>query len=211
MRNVTIADYGVGNLHSVAKAVLAGGGNPVLVQSPEELLKADIIILPGVGAFDHCVTLLKENNLWDALIEVVTQGKPLLGICVGMQMLLSQGEEFGGGEGFGFIPGVVSPIPSVGGTGVTHKIPHVGWSELLLTKVGKKNKIFTNLEDNKSTYFVHSFAAQPDKKDDILAFCNYNGVEICAAVGRDNIIGFQFHPEKSGKVGIDLLESFITG
>lgn len=208
-RAVTIVDYNVGNLRSMGRAIKEAGGEPVFDSTPEGVAAADVIVLPGVGAFGSCISALQERGLDDAVREVVAKGRPLLGVCVGMQMLLDESTEFGRTPGFGFIPGIVDRIPGVGADGKPHKVPHIGWSELKETGAGWAGTPLDTIEPHSSCYFVHSFAARPVDPSHVIATCDYDGQEICAAVRRDSIVGMQFHPEKSGPTGLKILARFI--
>ena len=210
MREVVIADYGVGNLRSVARAIEHVGGKPLLATRPEEVAAARLLIVPGVGAFGSCVTALKAHGLMEPVLEVIASGHPTLGICVGMQMLLEESEEFGRHPGLGVIPGTVQPVSRVGANGLPHKIPHIGWSGLRPAGPGWEGTILEGIESEEACYFVHSYGARPRDPGQLLATCDYNGVEITAAVHKDNVVGVQFHPEKSGAAGLRMLATFIA-
>lgn len=210
MTTVVIADYGVGNLRSVARAVTRCGATPVLATTPEQVAQASILILPGVGAFGSCVAALKAHGLAEPALQVIAAGRPVLGICVGMQMLMDESEEFGQHAGLGLIQGAVKAIPKTGADSTPHKIPHIGWNRLQPAASGWKGTIFEDVGPGEACYFVHSFAAQPSKDENSLAHCDYNGRKVCAAIHRDNLTGVQFHPEKSGPVGLKILSRFIA-
>lgn len=210
MTAVVIVDYGVGNLRSVARAVTRCGATPILATTPEQVARASILILPGVGAFGSCVAALKAHGLAEPTLQIIAAGRPVLGICVGMQMLMDESEEFGMHAGLGLIQGGVKAIPMTGSDGTMHKIPHIGWNGLQPAANGWTGTIFEDVEPGEACYFVHSFAAQPSKDENNLAHCDYNGREICAAVRKDNLTGVQFHPEKSGPVGLKILSRFIA-
>jgi len=210
MTIVVIVDYGVGNLRSVVRAVTRCGATPILATTPEQVAKASIMILPGVGAFGRCVTALKARGLAEPVLQVIAAGRPVLGICVGMQMLMDESEEFGQHPGLGLVRGTVRSIPKTRSDGTSHKIPHIGWNRLQPATGGWKGTIFESVEPGEACYFVHSFAAQPDTNENNLAHCDYNGRNVCAAIRKDNLVGVQFHPEKSGPVGLKILSSFLA-
>lgn len=209
---VTVVDYGVGNLLSVQRALEACGGATVMATTAEEVLRAERLVLPGVGAFHACIDALRRRRLLDSLLSFAETKRPLLGICVGMQMLLDYGTEFGEHEGLRLIPGHVAAVPANGSDGQPHKIPHIGWSRLIRPAEAPswQHGILADLPDEPEVYFVHSFAANPDDPQQRLADCDYHGRKICAVVGRDNIHGCQFHPEKSGPVGLKILSRFLA-
>ena len=202
---VAIIDYGSGNLHSAAKAFERQACEKVLVTaSPEEVLGADRIVLPGVGAFDDCKKgLAAVDGLMEALeYAVIKKAKPFLGICVGMQLMATTGLEHGKHDGFGWISGTVRPICLAD---KTLKIPHMGWNELLLRT---PPPVLKNLPPDPDVYFVHSFYFQPDDITDLIAVTEYSG-NVTAAVGRENMIGTQFHPEKSQRIGLRDITNFL--
>ena len=202
---VAIIDYGSGNLHSAAKAFERQASEKVLVTaSPEEILGADRIVLPGVGAFDDCKKgLAAVDGLIDALeYAVIKKAKPFLGISVGMQLMATTGLEHGKHDGFGWISGTVRPICL---EDKTLKIPHMGWNELLLRT---PHPVLKNLPPDPDVYFVHSFHFQPDDITDLIAVTEYSG-NVTAAVGRENMIGTQFHPEKSQRIGLRVISNFL--
>jgi glutamine amidotransferase len=205
-----IVDYGVGNLRSVARAVAACGSEPVLASNAAKIDRAEKIILPGVGAFASCVEALDAHSLKEPVLRAMNDNRPILGICVGMQMLLDKSEEFGEHAGLGRIAGSVVAIPREGVDGVQHKIPHVGWSPLQPSGAGWKGTILEGIEPGSNCYFVHSFSARPERSDVKLAVCDYDGIEICAAVRTGNLYGVQFHPEKSGPVGLRIFNNFLS-
>ena len=208
----SIIVYGVGNLFSVHAALRKCGVDEVIfAKTAEEILNADRLILPGVGAFSDGMKGLRDGNLIDPLTEFVNTGKPLMGICLGMQMLGSESEEFGIFEGLNLIPGKVKKIPSSGPSNVIRKVPFVGWAELNINTSDKFEPNILGKTANKSAvYLVHSYQFVPDNDSNILAFYDYNGLEVCAAVQSGNVIGFQFHPEKSSKIGLSIIENFLS-
>ncbi|TGM31714.1 imidazole glycerol phosphate synthase subunit HisH [Leptospira biflexa] len=209
--DVLIIDYGVGNLLSVQRGFEHCGAKVEISSDPDQILKASHVILPGVGAFANAMEALHERNLTEVIHEVVKKGKPFLAICLGMQMLLDESEEFGLTKGLGLISGRVVPIPSTTSNGLSQKIPHIGWSELYPANQSNQwnSKILETLEFEDSVYFVHSFMALPIDNQNRLADTFYGGNRISSVIGRDNVFGCQFHPEKSGQVGLKILSQFI--
>ncbi|OIO69787.1 MAG: imidazole glycerol phosphate synthase subunit HisH [Zetaproteobacteria bacterium CG12_big_fil_rev_8_21_14_0_65_55_1124] len=204
---IALIDYGMGNLHSVAKALEKAGGKVVLVKKPEELAQASRIVLPGVGAFRDCIGALNESGMDAAILDFIASGKPFLGICLGMQVLMDASYEFGQHKGLGLIPGVVKKFPD---THPEHgfKIPHMGWNDVVLASSSTPHPVLAPLA-GKQVYYVHSYYCAPLNPAHILAACSYGEYPFAAAIGRDNFIGVQFHPEKSQKAGHDLLEAFL--
>jgi len=200
---IAIVDYGVGNLFSLESSFAAIGAQVEVTADPAALRAADKIILPGVGAFQDAARKLRESGLADLLKELAAEGKPLMGICLGMQLLFEKSYEYGCHEGLGLIPGAVRPIADVAPKAL--KIPHIGWNPLIFKK---ESPLFSGIKDGDCVYFVHSFYAA-DCDESIIATCEY-GAELTAAVAKGNVYGCQFHPEKSGKVGLAILESFVN-
>ena len=208
---VAIIDYGMGNLFSVSKAFEYCGAEVVITDSAVEIDKAQKLVLPGVGAFKDGMNNLCKRNLIEPIKRFALSERPLLGICLGMQMLLEMSEEFGVHEGLGLIPGKVVAIPETDLNGFHHKIPHVGWNQLSrpVHLDSWKGTLLSSIEPQTAVYFIHSFAAQPLYKDHYLAECSYNGHIICAAIQSNFLSGCQFHPEKSGKVGLRIIKNFL--
>ncbi len=209
---VKIVDYGMGNLHSVARALEKVGAEPELASTPEAIVSADLLILPGVGAFEPCVANLRGAGLDEPVLEFVRSGRPFMGICVGMQLLFDYSTEFGRHEGLGLIAGRVDAIPLNSG-GNARKVPHIGWSELLVPekRAGWSDTLLRSAQPGvTSAYFVHSYSCVPADAADRLADVDYLGYDICAAVQKDNITGFQCHPEKSGPAGLKIMEHFVS-
>ena len=198
---IAIIDYGVGNLFSLAHSLKAVGANAVVTGDPEAIRRADRVILPGVGAFGDAAKKLAESSL-DALVrEIAARGTPIMGICLGMQLLLDKSCEFGEHAGLGLIPGEVRPISEV--IPADLKIPHIGWNAL---DIRRPHPIFRNVKRGDCVYFVHSYyGAKCDAS--IIATAEY-GAPLTAAVARGNVCGCQFHPEKSGDVGLGILKAF---
>jgi glutamine amidotransferase len=208
---VLLVDYGVGNLLSAARALRAAGGDVEVSGDPACVAAASRLVLPGVGAFGDCMTELCRRGLEAPLKEFGASGKPMLGICVGMQILMDYGEEFGRHEGLGLIPGHVAKLDATDADGVPVKLPHIGWNELLAPqgRNGWEGTICAGLPAMSSVYFLHSFAARPDSPANILAETEYGGRRVVAAVARGAVQGAQFHPEKSGVIGLTILEKFL--
>ena len=200
---IAIVDYGVGNLFSL-RASFAAIGAEVTVSSDEKVIRAaEKIILPGVGAFEDAAKKLRESGLGKVVCDEAAKGKPILGICLGMQMLFEKSFEYGEHEGLGLIKGNVRPIADV--IPKELKIPHIGWNAL--TFKGEKSPIFKYLNEGDYVYFVHSYYAA-DCEDSVIATAEY-GAELTAAVSDGNVFGCQFHPEKSGDVGLSILRAFV--
>jgi glutamine amidotransferase len=209
-KSVSVIDYGVGNLLSVTRALSRIGCEPTLCSDAKSIANADYVILPGVGAFSDGMAGLERCGLADAVRRYADTGRPLLGICLGMQMLLETSTEFGSNEGLGLILGSVVAIPDTGSDGTPHKIPHIGWNRLLPVGDNDANPLLDGLPEAVSVYFVHSFMADPAILAQRIADCDYDGRRVSAVVGRDNIYGCQFHPEKSGPVGLQILRNFTS-
>ncbi len=199
---IAIIDYGVGNLFSLKSSFAAIGAEVVVTGEPSVIASAERIILPGVGAFEDAARKLRDSGLDCVIKNEVEKGKPLLGICLGMQMLFEKSYEYGEHEGLGLIPGNVKPIrPEIP---EALKIPHIGWNPLHMSK--PKDPLFKYINDGDCVYFVHSYYAS-DCDEHVIATAEY-GKELTAAVRNGNVWGAQFHPEKSGKVGLDILRAF---
>lgn len=210
MRTVTVVDYGMGNLLSVTRAFEHCGATVLVTDDASKILAADYLILPGVGAFADGMKGLSSRGLVDPLKEFAAKGRPFLGICLGMQMMLDESEEFGASSGLSLIAGKVKAIPSVGADGLQHKIPHIGWNQISPPEsISWDGTILGRTANRTSFYFVHSFAAQPDNPAHRLADCYYNGIKVSAVINNLNLYGCQFHPEKSGRDGLNVLKCFL--
>jgi imidazole glycerol-phosphate synthase subunit HisH len=214
MSKITVVDYGAGNLLSVVRALKHCGAEVEITSEASVIAKAEKLVFPGVGAFGDCVDALSRLGLMQALTDYIQSDRLFLGICVGMQVMFEVGEEFGQHKGLGILPGRVTLIPSQGTGGKVHKIPHIGWSVLVKSPglASWKNTILEPLEApgvDASMYFVHSFMGVPARTSDRLADVDYNGIAICAAVKKGNAYGVQFHPEKSGEIGLNVLRQFL--
>jgi glutamine amidotransferase len=210
---VTIADYGVGNLLNVVRAFQHCGADVHVTEDPAAIAGSDRLVVPGVGAFEDSINELNNRGFADAVKRYAESGKPLFGICVGMQMLFDASEEFGEHAGLGILPGRVVAVPSLTTEGLPQRVPHIGWNHLVSPEHGNdwKGTLLQSFEDARpAVYFVHSFAAQPANDQDRLADCFYGGHRICAAVRRDNIVATQFHPERSGEIGLTMVRSFLA-
>lgn len=208
---VTIINYGMGNLRSVAQAFAHIGADPILVSGAEEIEAAECLVLPGVGAFGKAMYELRTRELVEPIRAYARSGRPILGICLGMQMLLDESDEFGRHEGLGIIPGQVRRISDTGADGTPHRIPHIGWAPLQPAEGGGnwETSILRNTAPGDSVYFVHSYFARPTAPEDRIAVADYDGLPLAATIGKANIWGCQFHPEKSGDVGLRILKSFL--
>ncbi|WP_256758300.1 imidazole glycerol phosphate synthase subunit HisH [Cohnella sp. WQ 127256] len=195
---IAIIDYGMGNLHSVSKAVERLGCEMIVTSDPEQILAADGAILPGVGAFGDAMGNLRETGLVDVVKAYAASGKPLLGICLGMQLLFTESEEHGVHQGLDLLPGRVVRFQG------DFKVPHMGWNEL---EFKQSSPLFEGVEPG-HVYFVHSYHALPELSSDLLAVSDYHQ-PVTAIVGRGSLFGMQFHPEKSGELGMALLEKFV--
>lgn len=196
---IAIIDYGMGNIHSVKTAVERLGFATFVTSDPDGVSEADGVILPGVGAFGDAMHNLSATGLATSVQRYASEGKPLLGICLGMQLLFSHGEEHGRHEGLGLLPGKVVRFSGPG------KVPHMGWNRLRFLR---PSPILADLSDG-YVYFVHSYHVLPGDAGDLLAQTDYGG-PVTAIVGRDNVFGMQFHPEKSGPLGMQLLANFLA-
>jgi glutamine amidotransferase len=207
--DVIVIDYGVGNLLSVRRGLEHCGANVILTGNPGEILSGRKVILPGVGAFANAMHVLNEMQLSPVIREVAARGTPLMGICLGMQLLFDEGEEFGATSGLGLIPGKVRAIPKVDTSGEALKIPHIGWNSLHpADHVDWSSTLLADIQPGEAVYFVHSFMAQVGVEHRV-ADCIYGGHKVPAVVARDKVIGCQFHPEKSGDVGLRIMKRFL--
>ena len=201
---ITIVDYGVGNIFSLYSSFGYIGEEAKLTGDPEEIAKADKIILPGVGAFGDAIEKLRESGLADIVVSKAKAGTPLLGICLGMQLLFERGFEYGEHSGLGLIKGDIVSMEDV--IPKSYKIPHIGWNGLNFPKDREKSPIFKYIDEGDCVYFVHSYYGA-NCQDSLIATTEY-GSELTAAVASGNVYGVQFHPEKSGEVGMKILKAF---
>ena len=201
MQLVAIIDYGMGNLKSVSKAVETVGAKVTVTSNPESILKADKVILPGVGAFRDCIYNLKKFNLVEPVKEFIKSGKYFLGICLGMHMLFDVSYEFGEYKGLSIIEGSVKKFVNIGNL----PIPHMGWN---IIEKKKSSQLLNGIKNKDFFYFAHSFYVSPENNSDILTTTDY-GFNFTSSINRENIFGVQFHPEKSQKNGLKILQNFI--
>ena len=209
---VTLLNFGTGNLHSVLRALEKSGASDVIVSSDlTDIAGADRLVLPGVGAFKNGMQGLSERRLIEPIAEFSASGRPLLGICLGMQMLGTKGFEFGEYDGLNLIEGKIVQIPKSKPDGVKRIVPFVGWSKITLhDKTKRYPSILDDVHENDSIYLTHSYQFILKNTEDLLATYDYDGIAITAAIKKDNITGLQFHPEKSGEVGLNIMRAFIS-
>lgn len=202
---IAIIDYGMGNLGSVHKALSLLKYESIITGDPAEVAKADRVILPGVGAFGAAMANLQDTGLDQVVKDAVSSGKPFLGICLGMQLLLSESDELGHWEGLGIVPGKVEKFDFSGRPDAqTLKIPHVGWNRI---QIKKKMPLFDGVPDGSMMYFVHSYYCIPEDPDTVAATTDH-GIDFCSIIGTGNTYATQFHPEKSGTIGLQILRNF---
>lgn len=201
---IALINYGVGNLFSLRCSFRAVGGEVVVTDDPAVIRAADKLVLPGVGAFGEAAELLRRGGLAQAVTDAANAGTPLLGICLGMQLLFERGYEYGEHRGLGLIAGDVVPIAPIIPAG--YKVPHIGWNALHFPKGKPVNPLFRYIHEGDCVYFVHSYCGA-HCNDSVIATAEY-GEELTAAVARGNVYGTQFHPEKSGAVGLNILRAF---
>jgi len=202
---IAIIDYGMGNLRSVQKGFERIGFAAEVTADPARLLEAEKIVLPGVGAFRDCIHNLQQGGFVEPILQVIAEGRPFLGICLGLQLLFTESEEFGLHKGLGVIPGRVVRFPEgMQEQGEKLPVPHMGWNQISLKA---ETPLFNNIADGSNVYFVHSYYVKPDDPTVVAATCNY-GLEFCAAIRKDNVMATQFHPEKSQGIGLQMLKNF---
>lgn len=199
---IAIIDYGAGNLQSVKKALDFIGAENVITDSPETISACDKILLPGVGSFGDAMNSMRAKNLVETVKQNALSGKPFLGICLGLQLLFEKSEESPNAEGLGILKGKIRKFPSDMGL----KIPHIGWNSI---EIKQKDTLFKGIPDNSYVYFVHSYYLEAENPNDIATVTNY-GIDFHSAVGKGNIFATQFHPEKSGDVGLQILRNFAS-
>lgn len=210
MSRATIIDYGMGNILSVSRALEHCGASTILSGDPDEIARADYLVLPGVGAFSAAIETLKDRDLVEPIHDFVKSGRPFLGICIGMQLMMSESEEFGVHQGLNLVAGRVEAIPATTASGEPHTVPHIGWNEIKPLARQWDASVLADTPVNAAVYFVHSFHAVPTDAQDILAVADYNGRRITAAISRDNMTGLQFHPEKSADHGLTILRRYLN-
>ena len=212
IQNVTVIDYGVGNLLSIQRGLEYVGAKVTITSDPKVILSAEKVVLPGVGAFPKAMQALISLDLVSVIQDFTILGRPLLAVCLGMQLLMDESREFGTTQGLGLIPGTVIQVPSYTVTGMRQKIPHIGWRDLQISNA-ELDWSETLLQDNQvgdAVYFVHSFMVKPTNPVHQVADVVYGGHHISAVVSKDQITGCQFHPEKSGEVGLKILRRFVS-
>lgn len=208
-KKVVVIDYGIGNVFSVCNALLKIGSLPVLTDDPSVVEKADRVILPGVGAFSKAMNNLKQRGLDRAITNFVGTGRPFLGVCIGMQVLMEYSFESGKHRGLGLIEGGVERIPTTSIAGKVIKVPHVGWGNVFIKDnwADRDQMFFT--ADSSYFYFLHSYACMLSYVGDLVGTVHYDGNSLAAIICRDNIVGVQFHPERSGEDGLKFLSHFV--
>lgn len=212
-KTIHVIDYGVGNLFSVKRALRHCTAEVVFVSTPAEIAEAPNLVLPGVGAFGNGMEELRKRQLVEPIREFARSGRPFLGICLGMQLMMDGSDEFGLHEGLGLIRGNVQKIPDKTNSGEQVKIPHIGWNALLKPKketVSWEKTILEHVAEGEYAYFVHSYVAHPENSDHILATASYGGYPITAVIASGSLSGCQFHPELSGPTGLKILKEFIN-
>ncbi len=202
---ITILDYGMGNLRSVQKGFEKAGFEALVTADPGKILEAERVVLPGVGAFRDCMSNLEQGGFIEPLLKVIRDGRPFLGICLGLQLLFTESEEFGIHKGLDIIPGRVVRFPEgMQEAGEELKVPHMGWNQVA---VKRPSPALAGIAEGTNFYFVHSYYVQPDDPTVIATTTEY-GIEFCSSVWRDNIVATQFHPEKSQEKGLAILKNF---
>ena len=204
---IVIVDYDIGNVRSIYSAFKNQGIEPILSNDSEVILNADGIVLPGVGAYSHAMKNLKKHNLINILKNYAKTEKPILGICLGMQLLLEESEEFGITEGLGLIKGRVVKIP-IANTFQT-KLPNINWLALESNFLKWDKTILNNISLNSEMYFIHSYVAKLDNENEVLSVTDFHNVKFCSTLKKGNIYGCQFHPEKSSQIGLKIIKNFI--
>lgn len=208
MKEVSVIDYGIGNILSVKRAFENQGAEVKFISRPEEILNSKRLVLPGVGAFKDGMAELQKRNLVGAIQKYCSENLPFLGICLGMQMMLEESEEFGISQGLGIITGKVVRIEETDAYGTYQKVPHVGWNRLQYVSP-VEGTILQGIEEEAGMYFVHSYMAQPTKEENQLADVYYGQRRISAVIRQGKCYGTQFHPEKSGVMGLRIIHNFL--
>lgn len=208
---VAIIDYGMGNLYSLKHALESIGVKALLTNNAQDIINARAAILPGVGAFGEAMTRLVADGLVPAIHQFIDSGKPFLGICLGMQLLFTESEEFGHSKGLGVIEGCVNRLPACNSAGAPLRVPHIGWNRIYAptgnTRLWAESPLCSTA-DKEFMYFVHSYYASPFQAGHILTLTQYSQFEFVSGVRRNNVVGLQFHPEKSGRKGLEILKAF---
>ena len=204
-KKIIILDYQLGNLFSVKQACIKVGINAEISSDKNSIVNADAIILPGVGAFIEAMSNMHTLDLIEPLKDYVTQSKPLFGVCLGMQLLFTESEEFGNKKGLDFIRGSIQKFPNQNSKNGNIKVPQIGWNMINKSEINWANTAFHDVKEGAFMYFVHSYYAKPDKTDNTLSTTNYEGTSYCSSVKtKNNIFATQFHPEKSGEIGLSI-------
>lgn len=203
-KKIVILDYEMGNLFSVKNAFLSFGAETIISSNKAVIAAADAVILPGVGAFGQAMDNLRRLDLVDIFSDFCKSGKPVLGICLGLQLLFDESEEFGNSKGLGLVPGTVKKFDQ--GSGRSLKVPHIGWNEIL--RLDRTDTDMLQEMNNDAMYFVHSYYVNPKSADAVLTTTNYNGFIFCSSIQINNIFACQFHPEKSGKKGLNIFKNW---
>lgn len=206
---IGVIDYHAGNIHSVVKALRHIGALAKIVCSPGDIQGVSGLIIPGVGAFGAGMKELVRSGLADSIQEFAGTGRPILGICLGMQLLFSESEELGKNKGLGLIPGRVVEVPKQFLDGFRYKIPHIAWEPICMSERNGNKGILAGIDEGEEVYFVHSFMAIPDSREQLVAYVNYGACQIAAIVRKGSIYGCQFHPEKSRNTGSKILRNFL--
>jgi len=207
MTVIAIVDYDIGNIRSIENAFVSQGAEVIITKDKGKFLSADGVVLPGVGSFKHGMKKLQESGLVEILEDYIKTEKPLLGICLGMQLLFSKSYEYGETKGLNFIPGEVKKLQV--NCDYNFKVPHVNWNSIIPADIEWKNSILKGIAEGSNVYFVHSFAAYPDIYEHVLSKTEYSNNKFSSAVQHGNVYGCQFHPEKSGVVGLKIIDNFI--
>lgn len=213
MKQIKVINYGLSNLLSVQRAFEHLGAQVEFVNTPDGVLAAEVLVLPGVGAFKDGMAGLERLGLIEPILQKAAAGTPLLGICLGMQMLFDESDEFGLHKGLGLIPGRVEKIPALDADGDPQRVPHISWNGLWPAdgRTDFAGTALASVTPGQECYFVHSYEAKPTNEADRLADTRYGGRAVCAAAAHGSVLGCQFHPEKSGPVGLGILEGFLAG
>lgn len=213
MKQIKVINYGLSNLLSVQRAFEHLGAQVEFVNTPDGVLAAEALVLPGVGAFKDGMAGLERLGLIEPILQKAAAGTPLLGICLGMQMLFDESDEFGLHKGLGLIPGRVEKIPALDADGDPQRVPHISWNSLWPAggRTDFAGTALASVTPGQECYFVHSYEAKPTNEADRLADTRYGGRAVCAAAAHGSVLGCQFHPEKSGPVGLGILEGFLAG
>jgi glutamine amidotransferase len=208
-KTVAIIDYKMGNMYSVQHSCEHVGLDPKITSDSEFILEADAAILPGVGAFGQAMQHLEDLNLINTIYEFIESGRPFMGICLGFQLLFSSSEEFGDYEGLDLIKGNVKKFPTEDGTTVV-KVPQIGWNKIHFPNGKKNNTPFEEIEDGAYMYFVHSYYVDIHNTEMMQTFTEYGGIDYCSSILKENIFGTQFHPEKSGELGVEIYKKWAS-